>query len=139
MTAEKLPRNGGMVFSVVAPPALHNDLGLAESIEDFAVEQLVAQARVEALDVAVLPGAAPLDVGGLGTDNRDQFLYRLGDELRSVVEPDVSGNALQDARSSARQTPGATDNKSPSLTPIWRIASTRTSTCRSFATISSGL
>ena len=45
-------------------------LGLAESVEDFAVEQLVAQAGVEALDVAVLPGAAPLDVGGLGTDNR---------------------------------------------------------------------
>ena len=32
--------------------------GLAESVEDFAVEQLVAQASVEALDVPVLPGAA---------------------------------------------------------------------------------
>src|SRR5215831_18380965 len=72
------------------------DLGLAESVEDFAVDQLVAQASVEALDVAVLPGAAPLDVGGLGTDTRDPFLYRLDDELRSVVGPDVSGNAPQD-------------------------------------------
>jgi hypothetical protein len=80
----------------VAPPALDDDLGLAESVEDFAVEQLVAQASVEALDVAVLPGAASLDVGGLGTDNRDPFLYGLGEELRSVVGPDVSGNALQD-------------------------------------------
>jgi hypothetical protein len=80
----------------VAPPALDDDLGLAESVEDFAVEQLVAQASVEALDVAVLPGAAPLDVGGLGTDNRDPFLYRLGDELRSVVGPGVNGNALQE-------------------------------------------
>src|SRR6516165_2372354 len=71
-------------------------LGLAESVEDFAVEQLVAQAGVEALDVAVLPGAAPLDVSGLGTDNPDPFLYCLGEELRSVVGPDVSGNALQD-------------------------------------------
>ena len=43
---------------VVAPPARDDDLGLAESVEDFAVEQLVAQASVEALDVAVLPGAA---------------------------------------------------------------------------------
>src|SRR5262249_24491927 len=51
---------------------------------------------VEALDVPVLPGADSLDVGGLGTDSRDPFLYRLGDELRSVVGPDVSGNALQD-------------------------------------------
>jgi hypothetical protein len=47
---------------VVAPPALDDDLGLAESLEDFAVEQLIAQASVEALDVAVLPGGAPLDV-----------------------------------------------------------------------------
>jgi hypothetical protein len=30
------------------------------------VEQLVAKARVEALDVAVLPRTAPLDVSGLG-------------------------------------------------------------------------
>src|SRR5262249_27177997 len=58
--------------------------------------QLIAQAGIEALDVAVLPGAAPLDVGGLGTDNRDPVLYRLGDELWSVVGPDVSGNAPQD-------------------------------------------
>jgi hypothetical protein len=50
-------------------------------------------AGVEALDVAVLPGAASLDVSGLGTDNRDPFLHRGGDELRSVVGPDVSGNA----------------------------------------------
>src|SRR5262249_44128778 len=77
------------------PPALDDHLGLAER-EDFAVEQLVAQAGVEALDVAVLPGAAPLDVSGLGTDNPDPFLYCLGEELRSVVGPDVSGNALQD-------------------------------------------
>src|SRR5262249_1729463 len=60
------------------------------------VEQLIAKAGVEALDVAVLPGAAALDVGGLGTDSRDPFLHRPGDELRSVVGPDVSGNAPQD-------------------------------------------
>jgi hypothetical protein len=44
---------------------------LAQSVENLAVEQLIANAGVEALDVAVLPGAAPLDVGGLGTGNRD--------------------------------------------------------------------
>jgi hypothetical protein len=59
------------------------------------LEQLIAKAGVETLDVAVLPGAAPLDVGGLGTDNRDPFLHRLGDELRSVIGPDVSGKAPQ--------------------------------------------
>jgi hypothetical protein len=32
----------------VPPPTLDDDLGLAQSVEDFAVEQLVAQASVEA-------------------------------------------------------------------------------------------
>src|SRR6266508_2396412 len=81
---------------VVASPALDDDLSLAQSVEDLAVEQLIAKAGVEALDVAVLPRAAPLDVSGLGTDSRDPFLHGLGDELRSVVGPDVSGNAPQD-------------------------------------------
>jgi len=44
----------------VASPALDDDLGLAQSVEDLAVEQLIAKAGVEALDVAVLPRAAPL-------------------------------------------------------------------------------
>jgi putative ABC transport system substrate-binding protein len=47
----------------VASPTLDDDLGLAQSVENLAVEQLIAKAGVEALDVAVLPGAAPLDVG----------------------------------------------------------------------------
>ena len=81
---------------VVASPALDDDLGLAQSVEDLAVEQLIAKAGVEALDVAVLPRATPLDVGGLGTDSRDPFLHGFSDELRSVVGPDVSGNAPQD-------------------------------------------
>src|SRR5262249_20243531 len=75
---------------------LDDDLGLAQGVENLAVEQLIAKACVETLDVAALPGAAPLDVGGLGTDNRDPVLHRLGEELRSVVGPDVSGNAPQD-------------------------------------------
>src|SRR6516165_5210362 len=78
----------------VPSPALDDDLGLAESVEDFAVEQLVAQAGVEALDVAVLPRTAPLDIGHLGADSGDPSLDSLGDEL--VVGPDVSGNAAQD-------------------------------------------
>ena len=35
---------------VVPPPALDDDSGFSERLEDFAVEQLVAKARVEALD-----------------------------------------------------------------------------------------
>src|SRR5271163_2242405 len=52
--------------SVVVPtPALDDDLGLAQRVEDLAVEEFVAQARIEALDEAVLPRAARGDVGGL--------------------------------------------------------------------------
>src|SRR5437867_8448904 len=81
---------------VVAPPALDDDSGLSERVEDFAVEQLVAKTRVEALDVAVFPRTAPLDVSGLGAGHRDPFLHGLGHEFRSVVGADVSGNAPQD-------------------------------------------
>jgi hypothetical protein len=80
----------------VASPTLDDDLGLTQSVENLAVEQLIAKAGIEALDVAVLPGATPLDVGGLGTDSRDPVLHRLGDELGSVVGADVSGDAAQD-------------------------------------------
>src|SRR5262245_56137625 len=80
----------------MTPPAFDDDLCLAQSEEDFAVEQFVAQAGVEALDVAVLPRAPSVDVSGLGTDRSDPVLHGLGDELRSVVGADVSGNAPQD-------------------------------------------
>src|ERR671913_1171450 len=39
---------------VVPAPCLDDDLGLLERIEDLAVEQLVAELRVKALDEAVL-------------------------------------------------------------------------------------
>src|SRR3989440_1063320 len=81
---------------VVASPALDDDLGLAQTVEDLAVEQLIAKAGVEALDVAVLPRTASLDVSGLGADSCDPFLHGLGDELRSVVGADVTGDAAQD-------------------------------------------
>ena len=81
---------------VVAPPALDDDLGLAQGVEDLAVEQLVTQARVEALDEPVLPRAAGGDVGGLCADGGDPLLHRLGNELRAVVRTDMPGNAAQD-------------------------------------------
>ena len=72
---------------VVASPAFDDDLGLAQSVEDLSIEQLIAKACIEALDVAVLPGAAALDICGFGTNSRDPFLHGLGDELRSIVGP----------------------------------------------------
>src|SRR5918993_5315150 len=81
---------------VVAPPALDHDLCLAQAVEDLAIEQLVPEPGVEALDEAVLPRAARGDVGGLGTHGRDPFLDGLGHELRSVVGADVAQHAAQD-------------------------------------------
>jgi len=81
---------------VVAPPVLDDDLGLAQGVEDFTVERLVAEASVEALDVAVLPRTAPLDIGSLGADSSDPSLDGLGDELRSIIRPHMTGDAPQD-------------------------------------------
>src|SRR5437879_2482754 len=81
---------------VMAPPAFDDDLSFSEGVEDLAIEQLIAKAGVEALDVAVLPRTAPLDIGSLGADSGDPSLDSLGDELRSVVGPDGTGNAAKD-------------------------------------------
>ena len=48
------------------------------------------------LDIAVLPRTTSLDVSGLGADSRDPFLHGLGDELRSVVGADMTGDTTQD-------------------------------------------
>ena len=41
------------------------DLGLAQVVEDLAIQELVAEPGVEAFAVPVLPGAAWFDVSGL--------------------------------------------------------------------------
>jgi hypothetical protein len=46
--------------------------------------------------LAVLPRTAALDIGSLGADSGNPGLDSFGDELRSVVGPDVSGDAPQD-------------------------------------------
>src|SRR3954463_5356351 len=74
-------------------PALDDDLRLVESVEDLAVEQLVPEPGIEALDIAILPRAAWSDVGGLGSNRRDPLLDGLGDELRAVVGADVPRQA----------------------------------------------
>ena len=78
---------------VMAPPAFDDDLSFLEGVEDLAIEQLITQARVEALDVAVLPRTAPLDIGSLGADSGDPTLDGLGDELRSIIRPDMTRDA----------------------------------------------
>ena len=81
---------------VVTPPGLDEDLGFSEGVEDLSVQKLVAQARVEALDVPVLPGGARLDEGRAGSDRGDPTPHGLGDELGAVVRADVGRNAAQE-------------------------------------------
>src|SRR4051794_4158833 len=84
---------------VMPAPALDDDLRLAKSVEDLAVEQLVPEPGIEALDVAILPRAARSDVGGLGSNRRDPLLDGLGDELgvrpssRTGGEPTIDQGA----------------------------------------------
>src|ERR1700722_15438455 len=91
----------------MAPPAFDHDPGLRERIENLPIQQLVPEPSVEALDEAVLPGAARRDISRLRSDSRDPVLHGLGDELRSVVRAKALGNAAQDeqpaAGSSTRQ------------------------------------
>lgn len=74
---------------VVPAPTLDDDLGLAQRVEDLAVKELIAQARVEALDEPVLPWAALGDVSGLCTNGVNPLLHRLGDELRAIIGTDM--------------------------------------------------
>jgi hypothetical protein len=69
----------------MAPPVFDDDPGLLQGIEDLSVEQLITKLRVEALAVAILPGAAGFDIGGPGTDSRNPLLHGSGDELRTVA------------------------------------------------------
>jgi hypothetical protein len=80
----------------VAPPALDNDLGLPQSVEDFTIEQFIAQAGIKTLDIAIFPGATWCDVGGLCADCCDPLLHSLGHKLRPIIGPDVARDATQD-------------------------------------------
>lgn len=70
---------------VVLPPSFDNDLCLLKRVEDFAIEQFIAQLGIEALAIAVLPGTTRHDVGGPGTHCGDPVPDSLGDELGAIV------------------------------------------------------
>ena len=57
----------------------------AMRVEDLAIEQLIAQAGIEAFDIAILPGRAWFDVGRLGAHCGNPVLDRLGDELGPIA------------------------------------------------------
>lgn len=74
---------------VVLTPLLDHDRGLCQRVEYLAVQQFIAQLAIEGLNVAVLPGATGLDVGGLGSDRGNPFPQVHRNELRTIVGPNV--------------------------------------------------
>src|ERR1700677_4562712 len=70
---------------VVDAPAFGQHAQFFHGIEEFAVEELVAQLGVEAFAVAVLPRRAGFDVQSLCAGIGEPFAQVFGDELRPVV------------------------------------------------------
>ena len=87
---------------VVFPPFFDQDLGFTQAVEDFTIQELVAEPGVEALAVSVLPRGSWFDVSRLGTNRFDPVLDSLRNELRAVVRPNERGNTAQDEQVAQR-------------------------------------
>ena len=77
-------------------PTFDDDPRFLQTVEEFSIEQLVAHAGIEALDISVLPWTAWRDVRRLRADGMDPRLHGLGGELRAIVRTNVTGHAAQD-------------------------------------------
>lgn len=75
---------------MIAPPA-GDAPDLPQTVEDFTIEQFIPQAGIEALDIAILPRAAGLDIEGADAEPTEPFAHRMGYELGAVVGPDMLG------------------------------------------------
>ena len=74
---------------VVASPAFDQYFRLLQRMEDLAVQQLVAELRVEALVAPIFPGTAGLDEQRPGPDPAEPVPHGDGGELAAIVRPDV--------------------------------------------------
>jgi len=83
---------------VVVTPLFDEDLGFLEAAEDFAIEKLVPQLAVEAFAIAILPGAARLDVEGFGPHACQPAPDDLRGHLRPVIGSDVFGDTAYQHR-----------------------------------------
>ncbi len=76
--AETAVRPDGIVMP---PPGLDQHFGLGEAVEDFAIEQFVAQRPIEVFVIAVLPRRSRRDVERLDADLGEPFLDGGRDKL----------------------------------------------------------
>ncbi len=70
-------------------PALDQDLGLEQRIEELAIQKLGAEFPVERFDIAILPRASGLDEQGAHADLTEPLSDRGRREFRSVVRTDM--------------------------------------------------
>src|SRR5271163_3725613 len=76
----------GVVFH---PPLLDHDLCLLQRVKDLSIQAFIPQLPIEALAVTVLPGTTRLDIQRSRSHVPQPLPKFLGDELRTVVGPDV--------------------------------------------------
>ena len=67
------------------PPVFNDHFGFFQAVENLAVEQLIPELSVEALNVAVFPGAARLDEKCFGSNIFQPFPDSRGRELGTIV------------------------------------------------------
>ena len=79
---------------VMSAPLFNDDPRLLQAVEDFAVEQFVAQLAVEAFAIAVLPRTARCNEQSFCPDLSEPIPDNLGGHLGAVVGPNISGDAL---------------------------------------------
>ena len=86
----------------------HDRARFGERPELLAVQTLVTEASVEALDAAVFPRAAWIDVDGLDLLFCQRALHLLGDELRTVFFIDCLQHPVLEQGFSCRRTMSVT-------------------------------
>jgi hypothetical protein len=80
---------------VVDAPFLDDRLGFLKAVEDLPIEQFVSQLAIERFAISVLPRRSGLDVKALAAQSRQPLPQHLGNHLRTVVRPDVGGDAFE--------------------------------------------
>ena len=78
-------------FIVFDTPALQDNAHFAQIAEELAVEALIAQLVIKALNVSVLPGASGPDVKRLYLLRLQPVLHAGGDKFWPVVAAQVLG------------------------------------------------
>jgi hypothetical protein len=74
---------------VALAPLLDHNLGLNQGVENFAVQQRIAQFAIEGFYIAILLRIARLDIGGLCADGGNPLSQCRRDEFRFIVRAEV--------------------------------------------------